>query len=169
MGDFKDDSLSMAKGSFSMGVDLRYTLINNLSIGPFVQYNRFGSDMIDERGHVSFNFTQIGGLAKLNLLNIQSGKLYVVGGAGIFTPNTHYWSVNSIDNESAQQGKFFMGGIGLGSDPKANVIYNIEVRYHKGDADLYDTADSPNRKYDFINFLIKLEFNSKGKESAPRY
>lgn len=169
IGDFKDDSSSMAKGSFSLGADLRYTLINNLSIGPFIQYNRFGSDFLDERGHVSYNFTQIGGIAKLNLLNVQNGKLFVVGGAGIFTPNAHYWSSNSVENESSQQGQFFMGGIGLSSDPKANVIYNIEFRYNKGDADLFDSADSPNLKYDFISFLIKLEFNSKGKEAAPRY
>lgn len=169
IGDFKDDSLSKAKGSFSMGADLRYTLINNLSIGPFIQYNRFGSDLIDERGHVSYNFTQIGGIAKLNLLNVQNGKFFIVGGAGIFTPNTHYWSSSFSDNETAQQGQFFMGGIGLSSDPKASAIYNIEIRYNKGDADLFDSADSPNLKYDFISFLIKLEFNSKGKEAGPRY
>jgi opacity protein-like surface antigen len=169
MGDFKDENYQMAKGSFSLGADLRYTLINNLSIGPFLQYNRFSSDLIDDRGSVSYNFTQIGGLAKLNLLNVQNGKLYVCGGGGIFTPKEHFWSVSSSEDVSAEQGTFFMGGLGLSSDPTSTVVYNLEIRYNTGEADSKFEEYTVTNKFDFISFLIKLEFNSKGKEPATRY
>jgi hypothetical protein len=169
MGDFKDQDLQAAKGSFSLGADLRYTLINNLSVGPFLQYNRFGSNLVDDRGNVSYNFTQLGGLAKLNLVDVQTGKLYVCGGGGIFTPKEHFWSTSNIEDESGKQGTFFFGGLGLSSDPKASVIYNLELRYNTGEADYTFEDQTVTNKYDFLSFLIKIEFNSKGKEPALRY
>jgi hypothetical protein len=168
-GEFKDIDKAAAKGSFSLGTDIRYTIINNLSVGPFIQYNRFNTDVEDDLGHLSYNFAQIGGLAKLNLFDVQNGKLYVCGGGGIFTPKAHYWAVNSTADETAEQGNFFFGGLGLSSDPKANVIYNLEFRYNTGEADSKFEDYTITNKYDFISFLIKLEFNSKGKEAPPRY
>jgi len=169
IGDFSSNDSLMAKSGFGLGAELRYTLFRDFSFGPFLRYNRFSSDRIDERGHVSHNFTQYGGLAKLNLLNVQNGKFYICGGGGIFTPNTHYWAIDNNINVTYKQGMFFMGGIGLSSDPKSSVIYNLEIRYNTGNADVSDATNTPNYKYDFISFSMKIEFNSKGMVPPTRY
>jgi hypothetical protein len=169
VSDFKNDTLLLAKGGLGFGAELRYTLIRDLSFGPFIQYNHFSSDLVDDRGQASFNFTQMGGLARFNLLNASSGKIYLSGGGGIFTPNEHFWSISGTQDQPSQRGNFFFGGLGLSSDPKSTVIYNLEFRYNSGKANTSNAANAPSLKYDFISINMKLEFNSKGVASAPRY
>jgi hypothetical protein len=169
MGDFANNDTLMPRGGFGIGAELRYTLLNDLSFGPFIRYNRFGSDRVDERGHESHSFTQLGGLAQINLLNVQNGKFYICGGAGIFTPKTHFWAVSNSIDITYKRGTFFNGGIGLSSDPKAAVIYGFEIKYNMGKANVSDLSNSPSYKYDFLSFSMKIGFNSKGTVAPSRY
>jgi hypothetical protein len=169
ISDFKNSDSLLAKGGLGFGAELRYTLIRDLSFGPFIQYSHFGSNREDDRGHVSHNFTQLGGVAKFNLFSVSNGKIYICGGGGIFTPNLHFWSVNGTEDETSQQGTFFSGGIGLSSDPKSTVIYNLEFKYNSGTANISEAADALSYKYDFISINMKLEFSSKGIAPTTRY
>jgi hypothetical protein len=172
-GDFATSEGFKAGSGFGLGAELRYALIKNLSLGPFVKYNRFGSSLIDTRGHVSYNFTQYGGAARFNLFNLQSGKIYVCGGGGLFKPNAHYWSMDLVQDVPFETGTFFNGGLGICSDPTATVIYELEFKYNAGNADyatiLNDQEIKTNFKFDFIQVSLNLSFNSKGVAAPPRY
>jgi len=173
LGEFRTDTLKAGTG-VGLGVELRYTLIQNFSIGPFVKYQRFGSTIQSGSGHISYNFPQYGGLARLNIFNVGGGKFYLLGGGGIFKPNLHVWAPESTIDEPSESGTFFAGGIGICSDPYAKTIYELEIRYNTGNAD-YKSIDlsgvetTTNYKYDFLYVAIKLSFNSKGITSPPRY
>ena len=171
--DFADNPDLQAGNGFSMGAELRYALFNDLSLGPFIRYYRFGSSLTLDLGRASYNMIQYGGLARYNLFNVEKGKLYLFGGGGLFEPNTHYWAPDYSYDVSFERGRFLTGGFGLCSDPYAATIYEIEFRYNMGDADLETIND--NRlvitNYDFSSFhvSVKLMFNSKGAIPPPRY
>lgn len=173
IGDFKSDTLN-AGGGFGLGAELRYTLFQDFSFGPFIRYYRFGGNTQSTEGNISYNFTQYGGLAKYNMFNVDKGKIYLVGGGGIFKPNLHLWTPDYITDDSWDSGMFFMGGLGLSSNPQATTIFEFEVRYNIGDADYitsYPVGDDTieNFKFDFLYFVFKISFNSKGNEVSPRY
>lgn len=173
LGEFRTDTLRAGTG-VGFGAELRYTLIQNFSFGPFIKYQRFGSNIQSGSGNISYNFPQYGGLARLNMFNVGGGKFYLLGGGGLFKPTLHLWAPDYTANESSETGTFFAGGIGLCSDPYAKTIYELEIRYNTGNADLTLTdlsgvETTSNYKYDFIYVAIKLSFNSKGITSPPRY
>lgn len=168
VGDFRDDTLEAGSG-FGVGAELRYTLINSFSFGPFIRYHRFGSNIQSTEGSFSYNFTQYGGMAKLSMFNIQTGKIYLVGGAGIFKPKEHVWTPDFTSDEEWDTGMFFMGGMGLSSNPYSSTIYEFEVRFNMGDAEPKLSTATDKQRFDFIYFVIKLSFNSKGMSAPPRY
>ncbi len=172
MGEFKDDG--MAANGFGLGAELQYTLFQNLSFGPFARYHRFGLREPSTDGTSSYNFTQYGGVAKLNLFDVDKGKLYVVGGGGMFTPNYHIWTPDYVSNDEWDTGTFFMGGLGISSNPFRKTVFQLEVRYNLGTADYvmedaFGEETSEEYKFDFLYFLVKISFNSKGKSAPPRY
>jgi len=93
IGDFRNDTTLNPTSGINLGGEIRYTLLNNLSIGPFMKYQRFGSSAQNPSGNVSYNLIQYGGIARLNMLNIRDGKIYVLGGGGLFKPTEHTWSI----------------------------------------------------------------------------
>ncbi len=165
IGDFSDDTLEAGTG-FGIGAELRYTLFRSFSFGPFVRYHRFGSGKQTTEGDISYNFTQYGGLAKLNMFNVQNGRLYFVGGGGMFKPTRHVWTPSYTTDESWDTGMFFMGGLGLSSNPYSTTVFEFEARYNMGSAD--DTAGN-SQNFDFLYFVFKISFNSKGEPPPPRY
>lgn len=174
VGDFRDDTLEAGTG-FGIGAELRYTLFNSFSFGPFVRYHRFGTEIQSTEGSISYNFSQYGGMAKLNLFRVNKGKIYLVGGGGIFKPTRHIWTPDYTANETWESSIFFMGGLGLSSNPYSTTIYEFEMRFNAGNAD-YKTAiagtdlvETTNHRFDFIYFVIKISFNSKGIAAPPRY
>jgi hypothetical protein len=171
--DFADNPDLQAGSGLCLGAEMRYTLFNNFSLGPFIRYYRFGTSLTVDIGSASHNMTQYGGLARCNLFNVEKGKLFLFGGGGLFEPNTHYWAPDYSYDEPFERGQFFTGGFGLCSDPYASAIYEIEFRYNMGDADL-ETIDDDRlviTNYDFSSFHVsmKLMFNSKGYSKPPRY
>lgn len=168
VGDFRDDTLGAGSG-FGVGAELRYTLFNNFSFGPFLRYHRFGSTIQSTEGSISYNFTQYGGMAKLNLFNIDRGKIFLVGGGGIFEPTKHTWTPDFTTDESWDSGIFFMGGLGLSSNPYSATIYEFGIRYNMGDAEPPLSSSGDKQRFDFIYFVVKLSFNSKGATPPPRY
>lgn len=172
-GDFVVDPDLLAGSGFSLGAELRYTLINNFSFGPFIRYYRFGSDLSVEIGHASINMSQYGALARFNLFNVEEGKIYLFGGGGLFKPNTHFWAPDYTYDYPFERGQFLTGGFGLCSDPYAATIYELEFRYNRGDADLESIVENQtvttNHKFDFYHISMKLMFNSKGIVPLPRY
>jgi len=173
-GDFKNDTLEAGNG-FGLGAELRYTLLNGFSFGPFVRYHRFGSSKQTTEGDISYNFAQYGGLAKLNLFDVEKGRIYAVGGGGMFKPNRHVWTPEYTTDEEWDTGMFFMGGLGLSSNPNSTSIFEFEVRYNLGEADYISTNPATgdeikdNFKFDFLYFVFKISFNSKGQPAPPRY
>jgi len=173
-GDFRNDTAMYGGSGVGFGAELRYTILNNFSVGPFVKYARFGSDQNLDEGNVSFNFTQLGALARLNLFNLQSGKFYLFGGGGQFTPNMHLWTPDYTEDQGFESDMFYTGGIGLCSNPYSTTIYEIEARYSTGDANVTTTdftgfSQTFTRNFDFIYVGMKLSFNFGGKEPPPRY
>ena len=168
VGDFRDDTLEAGSG-FGIGAELRYTLFNSFSFGPFIRYHRFGSNIQSTEGSFSYNFTQYGGMAKLSMFNVDKGKIYLVGGGGIFTPVEHVWTPDFTSDEEWDTGMFFMGGLGLSSNPYSATIYEFEIRFNMGDAEPKISGTSEKQRFDFVYFVIKLSFNSKGITAPPRY
>ena len=166
VGDFSSDTAFAAGGGVSIGAELRYAILRHFSIGPFLRYNRYTTDQSTPEAHVSYNFTQIGGLGRLNLFNVSTGKIYLLGGGGMFTPYKHKWMINSSTDEKMKRGMFVQGGMGLCSDPFANIIYELEFRYNMGKA---DDAAGIERNFDFFHVGLRLSFNSKGITPPPRY
>lgn len=172
MGDFRNDSLNANTG-FGMGAEFRYALLKNISFGPFVRYHRFGSNISSVSGNISYNFTQFGGLGRVSMTNVGNGSLYILGGGGIFKPNSHTWTPVNTTNESFETGQFFTAGLGLSTNPFASTIYELEIRYNSGKADKKTTVGieerTQNYQFDFIYLSMKLSFNSKGIKPQPRY
>jgi hypothetical protein len=172
VGDFRD-TLDANTG-FGLGAELRYALINGLSIGPMIRYNRFGTNTQSSEGSISFNYTQYGAIAQLNLISVDKGNLYLAGGGGIFTPNSHLWAPDFTEDVSFESGQFFTVGAGLTSDPKATTLFALEVRYNKGQADLkylnlLEQEETETFYFDSIAIMVKIGFNSKGIKPQPRY
>jgi len=172
MGDFRNDSLNANTG-FGLGAELRYTLLKNISLGPFLRYHRFGSNTESIEGNISYNFTQYGGLGRISMFSVGGGNLYIVGGGGIFKPNSHTWAPTNTTNETFESGPFFTAGLGLSTNPFASTIYELEIRYNSGNADKISMVGieevTQNYQFDFIYLAMKLSFNSKGIKPQPRY
>lgn len=168
-GDFRSDSLSSSNG-FGFGGELRYTLLNDLSFGPFIRYHRFGSEINDGSGRYSYNFSQIGIMARYNIVDVDSGKLYLVGSGGTFTPNVHLWTTDYTEDEAYESGIFYAGGIGICTNPYASTIYELEFRYNMGDAEPKSNSGSvESSNFEFFYITMKISFNSKGFKPSPRY
>jgi len=172
VGDFRSDSLEAGTG-VGFGADLKYTILNGFSLGPFIRYSRFGSSIQSSEGNISYNFVQYGGMAKFNVMDVSGGKLYVTGGGGVFTPKRHTWTTDYTVDESFESGTFFTGGIGLSSNPNYTTIYEFEIRYQIGKADyettILGTTTTETFNFDCIYIGAKLSFNSKGAAREPRY
>ena len=170
-GDFRD-SLDANTG-FGIGAELRYALMNGLSFGPFLRYNRFGTNIESGDGNYSYNYIQYGGILHLNVFDVEKGKIYLVGGGGMFTPKKHVWSQGYTADYNYETGAFFTGGLGLSTDPRASTIFELEVRYSMGEADyktmVLDEEITDTYKFNSIAVLAKMSFNSKGFKPAPRY
>jgi hypothetical protein len=170
-GDFASSDFFNAGSGFGMEGELRYYIVNGFSVGAMVNYVRFGSDLSTSLGRVSYNFNQIGGLARLNLLSVSDGKLFVTGGGGVFTPNTHiYIPDNSVDYKADKSGTFFTGGLGLVSNVSQKVMYELEAKYSVGRSDdITLTNGNTSNVWDFFYVGFKFSFASKGHEAPPRY
>jgi opacity protein-like surface antigen len=172
LGDFRNDSLDANTG-FGIGAEARYTLLKNISFGPFLRYHRFGSNISSPQGNVSYSFAQYGGLGRINMFGVGGGRLYIVGGGGLFKPNSHTWTPENTSNVSFETGQFFTAGLGLSTNPLASTIYELEIRYNSGNADKISMVGieevTQNYQFDFIYISMKLSFNSKGIKPEPRY
>jgi hypothetical protein len=169
-GDFADESVGYAASSgFGIEAELRYYIFGGFAIGGNINYMRFGSSFDSPDGRVSYNFSQMGGIAKMNLVSISNGKLYVTGGGGIFTPNAHIYSPSSSFSLSADEsGNYYFGGIGLISKTGMKALYELEARYNIARAE-NNLGYSNSDVWDFIYVGMKLSFSTKGKDSPPRY
>jgi hypothetical protein len=170
-GDFADESEGFAAASSGFGIEaeLRYYLFGGFSIGGNINYMRFGSSYESSEGRVSYNFSQMGGIVKMNFINISDGKLYLTGGGGIFTPNAHFYSPgNSYTRSNSESGEYYFGGIGLVSRTAMKALYELEVRYNMARAE-NDLGFSDSDVWDFIYVGLKLSFSTKGKDAPPRY
>jgi hypothetical protein len=168
-GDFAAADLAAAGGGFGVEGQLRFYLFNGFGVGPMVNYMRFGSSYSTTQGRLSYNFNQVGGVARLNLIRLSSGALFLNGGGGIFTPNAHYYSPdNTIDEPAEESGNFFFGGIGLTSFPDRKVTYELEIRYSVGTAEA-TYGEITSDVWDFIYANVKISFASKGKDAPPKY
>jgi len=169
-GDFADEQAGYAASSgFGIEAELRYYLFGGFSIGGNINYMRFGSSYESAEGRVSYNFSQMGGIAKINFINISDGTLYLTGGGGIFTPNAHFYSPgNSYTRSSSERGEYYFGGIGLISKTGMKFLYELEVRYNIARAE-NDLGFSDSDVWDFIYVGLKLSFSTKGKDAPPRY
>lgn len=169
-GDFADESIGYAAGSgFGIEGELRYYLFGGFSLGGNINYMRFGSSYESSQGRISYNFSQMGGLVKMNFINISKGKLYLTGGGGVFTPNAYvYSSSGSYGMSSDESGTYYFGGIGLISSTVMKTLYELEVRYNYARAENnlgYSVSDA----WDFIYVGMKISFSTKGNGSPPRY
>ena len=169
-GDFADEFEGYAASSgFGIEAELRYYLFRGFSIGGNINYLRFGSSFESTQGRVSYNFSQMGGIAKMNLLDISDGKLYLSGGAGVFTPKAHLYSPgSSFTLSSDSSGTYYFGGIGLISKTAMRALYELEIRYNYARVDS-DLGFSESDVWDFIYVGLKLSFSTKGKGLPPRY
>jgi len=172
MGDFRNDSLNANTG-FGVGAEIRYALLKNISFGPFLRYHRFGSNVSSVSGNISYNFTQYGGLGRISMFKVGEGNLYIIGGGGIFKPNSHTWTPVNTINKSFETGQFFTAGLGLSTNPFATTIYELEVRYNSGNSDKKTVVGTEeltqNYLFNFLYLSMKLSFNSKGVKPQPRY
>jgi hypothetical protein len=171
-GDFASTDIFAAGSGFGIEGQLRYYLLGGFGIGPLVNYMRFGSSLFSELGRTSYNFSQIGGVARLNLIRLSGGTFFVNGGGGMFTPTTHYYAPdNSTDVMADKSGNFFFGGLGLASTPDRKVIYEFEIRYNVGTTSEPFALDATHEtdKFDFIFAGARLSFASKGKDAPPKY
>jgi len=170
-GDFADESEGFAAASSGFGIEaeLRYYLFGGFSIGGNINYMRFGSAYDSPEGRVSYNFSQVGGIAKMNFISISPGKLYLTGGAGIFTPKAHIYSPgNSYTMISDESGEYYFGGIGLISKTSMKALYEFEIRYNIARAET-NLAFAESDVWDFIYVGMKLSFSTKGMDQPPRY
>jgi hypothetical protein len=168
-GDFAATDLAAAGSGFGFEAQIRYYPFSGFGLGPMANYVRFGSSLPSAEGRVSYNFAQLGGVARLNMFGIPSGSFFINGGGGIFTPNVHYYvPEESIDRAAEESGNFFFGGIGIASYPDRKVSYELEIRYSVGTAD-YEFQNMSTSAWDFIYAGVKISFASKGKEAPPRY
>jgi len=169
-GDFANEAEGYAASSgFGIEAELRYYLFGGFSIGGNINYLRFGSSIESTEGRISYNFSQMGGIAKMNFINISGGKLYLTGGAGIFTPKAHVYSAgNSYTNVSDSSGTYYFGGIGLISKSSMKALYELEVRYNYARAG-NDLGFSDSDVWDFIYVGLKISFSTKGMDQPPRY
>jgi hypothetical protein len=174
-GDFGSASFLSAGSGFGFEGEIRYYLLNGFAIGALGNWMRFGSSVSTLNGRVSYNFDQIGGSARLNLIPLSNGTIFINGGGGIFTPNAHFYVPDaSSDITGPKRGYFGFGGIGISSPTNMKTLYELELRYNMGRADVSssDFGLSGNFKtnsWDFIYLGVKLSFASKGKDAAPRY
>lgn len=169
-GEFADQSMGYAAGSgFGIEAELRYYIFGGFSIGGNINYERFGSSYESTDGRVSYNFSQMGGIVKMNFINISKGKLYLTGGGGIFTPKAYVYSPdNSFSQSTDSSGTYFFGGIGLVSQTDMRTLYELEIRYNYARA-ANDLGYSDSDVWDFIYVGMKISFSTKGKSSPPRY
>jgi len=171
-GDFSDPLYLNAGSGSGIGGQVTFYPISGFGLGGFVHYMRFGSAMNSTLGRISYNFTQVGGLAKLNLIPLSNGTIYVTGGAGIFTPNAHiYVPDNSYDFAGQERGFFGFGGIGLSSDTHSRLMYELEMRYNLGDSKyVFEGQDQITiNKFDFVYVGVKLSLSSKGRGAPDRF
>ncbi len=175
MGDFSSSDFYNAGSGFGMEAELRFYPINGFAIGGMVNYMRFGSNISNLNGRLSYNFNQIGGTARLNLIPLSNGAIFIYGGGGIFTPNAHYYVPDaSTDIASDNSGTFGFGGIGLTSRTHERTMYELEFRYNLGRDDFTNASFIPantvtSNAFDFFYVGVKLSFASKGHEPAPKY
>lgn len=169
-GDFADPVYGFSGGSgIGLEGELRFYPWGGFGIGGFVNYMRFGSSHETAEGRLSFNYSQLGGLAKMNFVHLSNGAIYLTGGGGVFTPSAHYYVPdNSRDEVGAESGYFGFGGLGLVSITNRRVLYELEFRYNIARAD-YTLDDITSNVWDFIYVGVKLSFASKGKAAPPRY
>lgn len=169
-GDFADEIEGYAASSgFGIEAELRYYLFGGFSIGGNINYMRFGSSYSSTQGRLSYNFSQMGGIAKMNFFNISGGKLYLTGGAGVFTPKAHYYSPgNSFTVTGDESGEYYFGGIGLISKTSMKALYEIEARYNIARAD-NNLGLVNSDVWDFIYVGLKISFSTKGMDQPPRY
>lgn len=166
--DFADTKYFSAGSGFGAEAQLRFYPVQGLALGGFVNYMRFGSSYDTNLGRVSFNFSQIGGLAQMNLINLSNGRIFVSGGGGMFTPNVRFYVPDSpVETSGDKTGNFFFGGFGISSMTDQYTIYEIEARYNVARADFTLNNTVTSNVFDFIYVGVKLSFASKGKE-APR-
>jgi hypothetical protein len=169
-GDFADEAIGYAASSgFGIEAELRYYLFGGFSIGGNINYMRFGSSFESTQGRVSYNFSQMGGIAKMNFIDISGGKLYLMGGAGIFTPKAHVYSPgNSFTMTGDESGEYYFGGIGLISKTSMKALYELEARYNIARAE-NDLGFVDSDVWDFIYVGLKISFSTKGMDQPPRY
>jgi hypothetical protein len=171
IGDFGNSDFYAAGSGFGFEGELRYYLINGFAIGALGNYMRFGTSISSLSGRLSYNFSQIGGTARLNLIPISSGAIFVNGGAGMFKPTAHYYVPDaSVDITGKKSGTFAFAGIGLTSPTDQKTLYELEIRYNMGRDDINRkdfglTGNTNSNVWDFIYFGVKLSFASKGKSS----
>jgi hypothetical protein len=172
MGDFGNSDFYAAGSGFGFEGELRYYLIDGFAIGAIGNWMRFGTSISGPSGRLSYNFSQLGGAARLNLIPISGGAIFVNGGGGIFKPTAHYYIPDrSVDITGKKSGTFVFAGIGLTSPTDQKTIYEFELRYNMGrddinrkDIGLPNTTNS--NAWDFIYLGVKLSFASKGKSAA---
>ncbi len=174
-GDFSDEVISdgviglAASSGFGMEAELRYYLFGGFSIGGNINYMRFGSSFESTSGRVSYNFNQMGGLAKMNILSVSDGKMYLTGGAGVFTPNAHFYVPSGSFNIAGEEsGTYFFGGIGLISKTTRKALYELEARYNVGTTN-FEIEGIQSDAWNFIYIGIKVSFSTKGLGSPPLY
>jgi hypothetical protein len=171
-GDFGNSDFLAAGSGFGIEAQVRYYLFSGFGFGPLVNYMRFGSSYRADAGDLSYNFSQLGGVARLNLFGLSNGAVFINGGGGVFTPKAHYYAPdNSIDITSDESGNFFFGGLGLSSFPQRKVTYEFEIRYNIGTSSEPYAIDATHQSdaWDFIYAGVRLSFASKGKEAPPKY
>lgn len=168
-GDFADDVYGFSAGSgFGMEGELSFYLWGGFGIGGFVNYMRFGSSYEASQGRLSFNYSQMGGLTKMNFIGLSRGTIYLMGGGGVFTPSAHYYVPdNSVDVTGAERGYFGFGGIGLKSFTDRRILYELEFRYNVARAD-HTLDEITSNVWDFAYIGVKISFSTKGKEAPPR-
>jgi hypothetical protein len=169
-GDFSDPVYGFSGGTgVGLEGELRFYPWGGFGIGGFANYMRFGSSHETAEGRLSFNYSQMGGLAKMNFIPLSNGAIYLTGGGGVFTPSAHYYIPdNSTDEVGADRGYFGFGGVGLVSITNRRILYELEFRYNIARAD-YTLDDIYSNVWDFVYVGIKLSFASKGRPAPPRY
>jgi hypothetical protein len=168
-GDFSDSRYFEAGSGFGFGGEIRYFLLNGFAIGGLANYNRFGSSYPSTLGRTSFTFSQLGGLARLNVIHVSGGAIFLSGGGGVFTPSVHFYQPdNSVDQAANKSGTFAFGGIGLSSATDQKIIYEIELKYNMGRDD-FTLDNRTSNVWDFIYFGMKVSFASKGHDAPPKY
>lgn len=170
-GDFSDEYMGHAANTgFGIEAELRYYLLGGFAVGGNINYLRFASSFESDEGRVSYNFSQVGGLAKMNLFDVAEGKLYLTGGGGVFTPSVHYYVPgNSFSRSGDESGTYFFGGFGLISQTNRQAMYELEFRYNIAKATHTIENISSSDVWDFIYIGVKVSFSTKGLGSPPRY